>query len=58
MKKTALLCLIVIIIAAMCACDSEPSRFADYDDEEIYDIGYEEGYLAGMKFAAEHGIHT
>ena len=53
MKKVLLLCLIVIIAAAMCACDSEPSRFADYDDEEIYDLGYEEGRRAGMEYVVE-----
>ena len=54
MKKTILLCLMVIIVAAMCACDSEPSRFAYYDDEEIYELGYEEGYKAGAEYAIEY----
>ena len=53
MKKVLFLCLAVVIIATMCACDSEPSRFADYDDEEIYELGYEEGHKEGMDYAVE-----
>lgn len=47
-----------VCLFLLCSCTSEPSRFADYSEEEIYDGGYDEGYDVGYAEGIAYVLST
>lgn len=47
-----------VCLCLLYGCTSEPSRFADYSEEEIYDTGYDEGYDKGYEDGIAYVLST